>query len=159
MENALSKQLNIFRFNNKILGNTMGYRISVGSFAPITMEGVAKRIDEVIGTLKSELTKAGFSPKQDVDTEGNLFKLKLGLGASAKVHYKAVGDDVILTPQMVNYSFGVIWQELRWCCMGGFLFLLAKVIRDRNVKNTIRKLLTVLESTKRSFTTPNFQRL
>jgi len=118
-------------------------------FAPKTIIGAARNLDELIRILQSELTTAGFSPKPETDAAGNSFRLKAGFGALAKVYYRAVGDDVILTPE-ARASMG--WLLFLLCCFLGCIpGLIGIYIRDRNVKKVTRRLPTVLEATNSSY--------
>ena len=130
--------------------NYMSYEMVAVLFAPKTVAGAAKNFDELIKILQSELTTAGFNPKPDVDSGGNFFRLKAGFGASAKVYYRAVGDDAILTPEVRPHRG---WVLVLLCCIPPFLIppLIGIIIRDRNVKKAIRRLPTVLEATNSNY--------
>ena len=119
----------------------MAYEMAAVLFAPKTIEGAAKNFDELVKTLQSELITVGFNPRAEVDSGGNYFKLKAGFGVSAKVYYRPVGKDVILTPEARGSSW--VWLL---CIIGLCPGLIGFIIRDRNVKKTIRRLPTVLEA-------------
>jgi hypothetical protein len=123
----------------------MAYEMTAVLFGPKTIEGSAKNLNDVIKILHTELINAGFIPRQEVDAAGNCFRLKAGFGAYAKVHYRAVGSDVILTPEARAHSGWVIF--LLCCICGCIPGIIGIVIRDRNVKKVIRRLPTILEST------------
>jgi len=125
----------------------MSYEMVAILFAPKTVAGAARNFEELLKILQSELTTGGFSPKPEVDSAGNFFKLKAGFGVSAKVYYRAVGDDVILTPEVKG---GSSWVWLL-CCVFLIPGLVGLIIRERNVKKTMTRLPTVLETTNSSY--------
>ena len=125
----------------------MSYEMAVVLFAPKTVAGAARNFEELLKILQSELTTVGFSPKPEVDSAGNFFKLKAGFGVSAKVYVRAVGDDVILTPEVKG---GSSWVWLL-CCAFGIPGLVGLMIRGRNVNKAIKRLPTVLEATNSSY--------
>lgn len=110
-------------------------------YGPRTLKGAAAKVNDVIAILSSELATRGLSPKHKMDEAGNYYSLGVGFAVEGKIYYRAVGNDVILTPEVHGKSW--IWLL---CCLGLCPAVIAAVIRSNRQKKAYMKLAMVLEA-------------
>jgi hypothetical protein len=115
------------------------------SYGVRVVDGAAKNFNEYISILQLQLVSLGLEPKQEIATEGNYFKIKGGFGCTARVYYKSIGNDVIVTPEVTRSTIGTILPVFLLC-----LLLIPGIVMwiwtSRNIRKTAGKVLNALES-------------
>lgn len=115
------------------------------SYGVKTIAGAAKNFDDYISILQSQLTSLGLEPEQEIATEGNCFKVKGGFGCKARVYYKSVGKDIIVTPEVTRSTVFIVIEPIL-LCLGVCPGIVAWMWSSRNLSKTIAKVSNGIES-------------
>ena len=122
------------------------------SYGTRTISGAAKNFDDYVSILQSQLISLGLKPQQKIAREGNYFKVRGGFGCTARVYYKSVGNDIIVTPEVTRSTIGTILPVLLLCLLlipGIVLWIWVsrnKRITQAEVSNAIESSITAYKA-------------
>lgn len=119
------------------------------SYGTKTIKGAAENLNSFANVLMSQLTVVGLKPKHEITNLGNCFRLGRGLvmvGVTARIYYKVVGDDIVVTPEITR-SF---WYNFLLPILLCILFVVPGVIyyiwTNRNMSRAIARVSFAIES-------------
>ena len=114
------------------------------SYGTKVLEGSAEDINRYANILQSQLTFAGLKPKHEVTNLGNCFRLSVGIGTTARVYYKSVGRDIVITPE-VTRSFLYVFILPILICLGICPGIIYYIWTNRNMYRALARISFCIE--------------